>query len=326
VKDGDYKGACCVGPEYFTIVSFGSKPGVNNPASIIKANELCNIYGLDTASTGGIIAFTMECYEKGLLTKEQVDGLDLSWGNYKSMLTLIELIAFRKGFGDILAKGIKAASKHIGEESERYAIHVKGMDAVTLDPRAVKVYNFRYAVASRGADHLRISCPAAYHFDPLPIKEAAKQLKYWQDIVCIPDMMGICKIPWNFNSGSTDIIKTKLFKIVPELYSAATGWEVTANDLLIVSERIAATERATNIKLGLQKTDDCLPRRFREDPLPEGPKKGQVHDIFEPLLDAWYDIHGWTIKNGIPEKKRLEKLGLHDIAEKLDPIYNKMEG
>jgi aldehyde:ferredoxin oxidoreductase len=200
------------------------------------------------------------------------------------------------------------------------------MDAVTLDPRALKVYNFRYAVASRGADHLRISTPAAYQLDEMPIPQAAAELKFWQDMVCIPDLMGLCKFPWNFFSSGPEVIKKKLLNIVPELYSAATGVEIDGETLLTASERTATTERALNVKLGVRRKDDTLPRRFLEEPLPEGPKKGQVHDILEPLLDSWYEVHGWDVKTGIPLKERLQKLGLKDIAEDLTPIYEKEVG
>jgi aldehyde:ferredoxin oxidoreductase len=326
VKEGEFAGAHCVGPEYFTIVSFGSKCSVSDAASIVRANELANMYGLDSASTGGVIGFLMECYEKGIVSKEDVDGLDLSWGNYHSMIKLIEMIAFRKGIGDLLANGIRYAAEKLGKGAERYAIHVKGMDAVTLDPRALKVYNFRYAVASRGADHLRISTPAAYQLDEMPIPQAAAELKFWQDMVCIPDLMGLCKFPWNFFSSGPEVIKKKLLNIVPELYSAATGVEIDSETLLTASERTATTERALNVKLGVRRKDDTLPRRFLEEPLPEGPKKGQVHDILEPLLDSWYEVHGWDVKTGIPAKERLQKLGLKDIAADLTPIYEKEVG
>jgi aldehyde:ferredoxin oxidoreductase len=324
VKDGEFAGSYCVGPEYFTIVSFGSKTCVSNAASIIRANELSNIYGLDTASTGGIIGFAMELYEKGIITKKNTGGLDLSWGNYSSMLKLVDMIAMRKGIGDTLANGIKYAAEKFGKGAERYAMHVKGMDAVTLDPRAVKVYNFRYAVASRGADHLRVSTPAAYKLDQMPIPKAAEQLKYWQDLVCIPDLMGVCKFPWNFFSSGPEVIKNKLLNIIPKLYSAATSIEMDGKALLIVSERTAATERALNVKLGVRRKDDTLPKRFLEEPLPEGPKKGQVHDILEPMLDSWYKVHGWDVKTGIPSRERLEKLGLKEIAEELTPFYKEV--
>jgi len=326
VKGGEFQGAHCVGPEYFTIVSFGSKCSVSNAASIVRANELANMYGLDSASTGGIIGFAMECYEKGIITEKETGGLDLTWGNYHSMLKLIDMIAFRKGIGDVLANGIRYAAEKFGKGSDRYAIHVKGMDAVTLDPRALKVYNFRYAVASRGADHLRISTPAAYALDEMPIPEAAKELKFWQDMVAIPDLMGLCKFPWNFFSSGPEVIKKKLLKIVPELYSAATSLEIDGETLLIASERTATTERTLNLKLGVRRKDDTLPKRFLEEPLPEGPKKGQVHDILEPLLDSWYEAHGWDVKTGIPKRERLEKLGLKEIADELESVHKKEVG
>jgi len=317
IREGEFGGTYTGGPEYFTVVSFGSKCGNDNLASIIKANELCNRYGLDTASTGSIIAFAMECFEKELLSMQDTGGLDLTWGDYHSILQLVEQIAFRRDFGAVLADGILPAAKRIGKGAEKYAMHAKGQDLVAPDPRGLKVYNFRYAVASRGGDHLRISAHGAYGLDALPLNEAAQKMKFWQDLVCLPDLMGLCKFVYTFYSETPEVTFKKILDLVPRLFVAATALNMSKEDILRVSERVAVTERAFNSRLGLTREDDVLPRRFHEEPMPEGPKKGQVMDILEPLKDHFYEAHGWDKATGIPTPKTLEEFSLKDIADDL---------
>ena len=318
VNEGEYAGTEVGGPEYFTVCSFGSKCGNDNLASILKANELCNLYGLDTASTGGIIGFLMEAWQRGAITAEDTDGLDFAWGNHRTIVEVIHRIAFRRGFGDKIAEGIRPLAATIGKGAENYAIHVKGMDAVTFDPRALKVYNFRYAVASRGADHLRISAHGAYGLESLPVDQAAAKMKFWQDVVGIPDLMGLCKFPYTFYSETAEVTFKKALELVPELYAAATGWTITGDDLLKASARVGTVERSFNTRLGLTAKDDMLPRRFLEEPLPEGPKKGQVMDILEPLKRHFYAAQGWDVETGIPTRTTLENLDLADIADDLE--------
>jgi aldehyde:ferredoxin oxidoreductase len=318
VDEGEYAGTQVGGPEYYTVCSFGSKLGNDNLASILKANELCNLYGLDTGSTGGIIGFLMEAWQRGALTTEMTGGLDFSWGNHRTMIEIIHQIAHRQGLGDKIAEGIRPLAEWIGNGAQEYAMHVKGMDPVTFDPRALRVYNFRYAVASRGADHLRISAHGAYGLEELPVDEAAHKMKFWQDIVGIPDLMGVCKFPYSFYSETAEVTFRKVLELLPELYSAATGWEITGDDLKTASERMGTVERAFNSRLGLTAKDDVLPKRFLEEPLPAGPKKGQVMDILEPLKRGFYEAQGWDVETGIPTRNTLERLGLEDIADDLE--------
>ncbi|MFQ5763173.1 MAG: aldehyde ferredoxin oxidoreductase family protein, partial [Candidatus Bathyarchaeia archaeon] len=270
VKEGEFKGTHVGGPEYYTIVAFGSRLGIDNLAAVIKANELVNLYGLDAASTGSIIGFAMECFEKGIITVEDTHGLDLSWGNYNSMLKLIDQIAHREGFGAVLADGVRVAADRIGKGAHKYAMHVKGLDVPVFDPRALRVYNFRYAIATRGSDHLRISVHAAYELENLPTEEAAEKLKFWQEIVALPDIMGVCKFPYVFFSSNAEITIKKALTLMTRIYNAATGLTLTEKDLMTTAERVATTERAVNAKLGITRKDDTLPRRFMEEPLTGG--------------------------------------------------------
>lgn len=319
VEEGEFAGTEVGGPEYSTLVAFGSACGNDNLASILKANEMCNKFGLDTIETGNLIAWSMELYQRGILSKEKTDGVDLTWGNYHAILEMVERIAFRKGpFADLLAEGILSAAQEIGQDAERYAVHAKGMTPPPLDARAVKVYNFRYAVSTRGADHLRISAPGAYGLDVLPRMEAAEKLRLWEGIVTIPDLMGLCKFPYSYYAETVDRTLHKMLHIVPGLFSAATGVEVTGDDLLLVARRVANVERAHNCRLGLTAKDDTLPPRFTEEALPEGPSKGKVYDILDSMKEAWYSVHGWDVQTGIPKRETLEALGLGDIADDLE--------
>lgn len=317
VTEGEFAGTEVGGPEYNTIVAFGTACGNDNLAAVLKANEMCNLYGLDVVDTGNLIAFSMELYQRGILSQAEADGLDLSWGNYHSMLEMIERIAFRRGFGNLLANGIRAAARGIGRNADRYAVHVKGMTPPPLDARAVKVYNFRYAVSPRGADHLRISAPGAYGLDTLPPLEAATKLKMWENIVTVPDLMGICKFPYSYYAETVDLTLKKMLRVVPDLYSAATGVAITGDDLLRVAERVNNVERVHNCRLGLTPADDTLPPRFTEDPMPEGPAKGRVYDILDGMREAWYVVHGWDKETGQPTHGKLEELGLDDMADDL---------
>jgi aldehyde:ferredoxin oxidoreductase len=317
VDEGEFAGTEVGGPEYSTLVAFGTACGNDNLASILRANELCNLYGLDTIETGNLIAFSMELHQRGILSTEETDGVDLTWGNYHSILEMIDRITYRRGFGDLLAGGINSAIQEIGRNSGRYAVHVKGMTPPPVDARAVKVYNFRYAVSPRGADHLRISAPGAYGLDSLPLIEAATKLHMWENIVTIPDLMGICKFPYSYYSETVERTLNKVLQVVPGLYSAATGVKITGDELLHIAERVTNVERAHNARLGLTSADDSMPPRWTQDPMPEGPAKGKVYDILDGMKEAWYTVHGWDKATGLPTREKLQALGLADIADDL---------
>jgi aldehyde:ferredoxin oxidoreductase len=192
------------------------------------------------------------------------------------------------------------------------------MTPAPLDARPVKVYNFRYAVSPRGADHLRISAPGGYALDEMPLLEAAEKLRYWQGIVAIPDLMGVCKFAYTYYTESPEVALHRTLDILPGLYTAATGFELSRDELIQASVRVTNVERAHNARLGLTAKDDTLPPRFTEDPMPDGPSKGKVYDILEPMKEAWYTVEGWNPKTGIPRRERLEELGLGDIADDLE--------
>lgn len=317
VAEGPYAGTRVGGPEYYTIVSFGSKCGNSDLASILKANELANLYGLDTGTTGGVIAYAMELYEKGIISAKDTGGLELTWGNAQAIVELVRRIAFREGFGNLLAEGVRGAARQLGPAAEAYAITVKGMDPPTFDPRALKVYNFRYAIASRGADHLRISAHGAYELDKLPPAEAAKKLAFWQDVVCIPDMMGICKFPYSFYAESAEVTFKKILELIPKAYEAATGLPASGEAILKAARRVAELERAINVRYGVTPGDDMLPQRFLAEPMPDGPKKGQINDIFFQIKENFYREMGWDGTTGVPRAGVLQDLSMDEVIQDL---------
>jgi aldehyde:ferredoxin oxidoreductase len=318
VSEGEFAGTKVGGPEYCTAAAFGSGIGNDNLAAILKGNDLADRYGMDTLDLGGVLAFAFELYQRGILTKDDTGGLELVWGNYRAALELVRRIAYREGYlGETLAHGVKGAAEIIGKNSSRYAVHVKGMTPAPLDARVVKVYNFRYAVSPRGGDHLRISAPGAYGLDEKPIEEAVRHLHSWESVVTLPDLMGVCKFPYTYYTDTVDITLTKMLEIIPQLYKAATGFELDKEDLMEAAMRVNHLERAYNARLGLRANDDILPPRFTEDPMPEGPARGKVFDILEPIRIAWYKQHGWD-EDGIPTRATLEGYDLADIAADLE--------
>jgi aldehyde:ferredoxin oxidoreductase len=318
VNEGEFAGTKVGGPEYCTAAAFGSGIGNDNLAAILKGNDLADRYGMDTLDLGGVLAFAFELYQRGILTKDDTGGLDLVWGNYRAALELVRRIAYREGFlGETLAHGVKGAAEIIGKNSSRYGVHIKGMTPAPLDARVVKVYNFRYAVSPRGGDHLRISAPGAYGLDEKPIEEAVSHLHSWESVITLPDLMGVCKFPYTYYTDTVDITLKKMLEIIPQLYTAATGFELDKEDLMEAAMRVNHLERAYNARLGLRAKDDILPPRFTEDAMPEGPARGKVFDILEPIRVAWYKQHGWD-EEGIPTRATLEDYDLADIAADLE--------
>ena len=317
IKTGDYR---CVtaGPEYETIDSLGPQCYCDDLEAIIYANMLCNELGLDTISTGAVIAFAMECHEKGLLDEE---GLDLSWGNGKTIVRLIQQIANREGLGALLAQGTRRAAEEIGVGAKRYAMEVKGLEIPSQEPRVAKPFGLGHATSNRGADHLY----ALPTIDTARLEEAGRALlpqtmpdlldtaneRYKPDLVwfsehycAVADSLGVCK----FSTVET-------YPLYPEDLARglnALGHAITADELLRIGERIVNLERMYNVRLGLSSVDDRLPARFTEEPLSvTHGETTMVHRIedFEKMLRRYYKLRGWD-KNGIPTDEKLSELGL----------------
>jgi len=329
VKGGPY---AYVGgsPEFETQSALGSRCGVSNVEAVLYAHHLCDAYGMDGISVGATISWAMECYERGILTKKDTGGLDLSWGNHESMIQLIHMIAQRKGFGDLLAEGSYRAAQKIGKESQKYVMAVKRQEIAGQEPRAQKSMGLASATAARGADHLyafpvldEVGFEKAIEErfgkeylpeigDRLSPKYKGLMVKECEDFMVVVESVGVCKygtaIPPVFYYG--DILAA---------LRVTTGMKLDEKDLRKTGERIVNLNRAFNAREGISRRDDQLPQRLTKDPSPKGPAKGQIVEL-DQMLDEYYRCRGWDIVTGLPTKEKLESLDLGDVAEDLKKL------
>jgi len=304
VESGKYKVDELAGPEYESIALLGSDCGVGSIEAVAHASMLCDDLGLDTISTGNSIAFAMECYERGLLTAEDTDGLELKFGNADAEIEMVKKIAYRKGLGNLLAEGVRRASKKIGDGSERFAMHVKGLEIPGYDPRGAFGMALAYATSDRGACHQRawtVRAEIEGKLEPrFSTKGRARFVKETQDERAMCFSLVLC-----------DFAPLEVKHFV-ELLNKATGFNFTVEDYLKTGERIWNLTRLFNVREGITRKDDTLPPRFMEEPLPEGATKGQVvtKEMLDEMLDEYYALRGWD-KNGVPTEEKLKELGLY---------------
>lgn len=323
VNEGEYEGTVGEGPEYETISAMGTKCGNQNLPSVLKANTLANQLGLDTISTGTVISWAMELYQRDIITSEDTGGLELEWGNHQELIELVKMIAYRQGFGDLLAEGAFKAAQEIGDLAEEYVVHSKGMEYPAVDVRGTKGMALGFAVASRGGDHLK-SLPL-YEIAPDVYKEAIKEElgievedEYWtqyetkpqliawhEEWHCVVDSLGLCKL----EGIALKPLRPKHFA---KLVSAATGLDFDEDRLRMIGERIWNLERLFNIREGLSRKDDMPPKRLLEEPIATGPSAGEGLSLtkFESMLDEYYRLRGWDLTSGIPKEQKLEELNL----------------
>ena len=326
VREGRFAGLYGEGPEYEAQGSLTARTGNRELELALKANDMCNRLGMDILTVSECISWAMELYEKGMLTREETDGLDLSWGNGDAMLTLIEKISRREGFGDILADGSKAAAMKLGKGLD-LTMQVKGLDLIMADPRGLKGFGLGYAVASRGGDHLRSEPFLELNDDPnigeemfgvpeatlrLADKGKGKLISFFEDWNAVIDALEPCK-------NIMQNMEILTFDRASEVIEATTGMRMTPAEVRLVGTRIINIERAFNVREGMRRRDDSLPRRFREEPLTEGASSGTVFDQ-EPMLDEYYTERGWDLKTGVPRRETLEGLGLSKAASELGKI------
>jgi aldehyde:ferredoxin oxidoreductase len=306
------------GPEYETLASLGSNCGIDNLKAIVKGNELCNAYSIDTISTGGVIAFAMECFERGSLNTGDTGGLQLRFGDADAMLKAIELIARREGFGNELAEGSARLAKKIGNGSEEFAIQVKGVDAGLHEPRLKPGLGLGYMVNPNGADHclsvqddkyasqpgLRDMRPIGL-LEPLPLNNIGAQkvalFKNEQARRVIFNSLVMCY----FVGGSFSMEQ------ISDIIAAITGWDTSPVEQLRMSERILTTARMFNIRHGLTIDDDKLPKRFFT-PKTDGALSQTSLDP-EKMNQAaryYYILMGWDPETGVPLPEKLEELGI----------------
>jgi aldehyde:ferredoxin oxidoreductase len=315
VKEGPYSGFSTIGPEYETVYSFGSHCGNKSPEAIIAADSLCDKLGIDTMSTGYTIGFAMDCYEKGILKREEVDGLNLRFGNHKEMIEFIKKIAFKEGLGKVLAEGSMNAAKQIGKSSEKHVMAVKGLEMPGYDPRGLKAHGLSIATSNRGACHNRGYATQEtrgwpWQVDRFEVKGKGRLAMINQNRGCIIDCSGFCL----FFAG-----RFSLEAYVPKFLLAVTGVEEFGNfeELLKIGERVHNLEKAFNVREGFTRKNDMFPKRYLKEPIPDGNSKGQFFEI-ETMLDDYYGARGWDKKTSIPTSNKLRELNLEDIDSELE--------
>ena len=310
IPEGPYKGTL-TRMEYETLWSMGPYCGIDELDVIIKGMELCNYYGIDAISAGVVVAFAMDCYENGLLSKKDFDGLEANFGNSEVLIQLLEKIGTRKGIGDILAEGVRLAAERIGKEAGKLAQHIKGLEVTGYDLRFLKTAALGFAVSFRGADHNR---HGAYAFDVKgkvdrlkAEKGRGKLVRDMEDIYALIDSLVVCKFSrGTYYNGIADMAK---------LYNLVTGIEMTSDELKKSGERINTLARLINIQEGLSRKDDTLPWKVLNVPIPDdGPVKGAyvTQKELDLLLDDYYDSRKWNRK-GIPTEEKLEELNMEPL-------------
>jgi aldehyde:ferredoxin oxidoreductase len=320
-KTGAYAGILAEGPEFETMYSFGGMTGVDNIDAIIAADRLSDELGLDTISAGATISFAMELFEKGILSKDDTGGLELNFGNHEAMVTLLRLMAYREGIGDILSDGVKVAAEKIGKVTKQYAMHVKGLELPGYDVRGAKAHGLNYATSYTGADHNRgyafqeiFGIPLPYEVDRFVVEGKGKLTKWNQDV-----RSATCDAPTMCAFLLDMAVSAIATKNTADLMEAVTGLSYTPDEVQQVGERINNLARAFNAREGFTRTDDTLPERLMTEPLKEGASKGHFisKDDLKQMLDEYYTERGWDLSTGSPTKEKLEELGLGYVADEL---------
>ena len=337
VNHGPYAGLATEGIQCETLQDFAGKLAIDYAPAMIKAHALCNQLGLDLDNGTGPISWAFECYQRGIITEKDTDGLKLEWGDYGVVFELLRKMAYREGFGDILAEGCKHASKIIGRDSEYYAIHMKGQDLYE-EVRLPIGWGLGVCVATRGGGHTTGStgCEMAVARHPelaeigkrlFGVKTLAldvyedkpKLILYTERFQEIINSLGLCIHAgvWSNPAGMS-------LGELAELYSAATGWETTEDDLIRIADRILNLEKAFNgLHTELGRKDDYPPERCLKEPIKSGPYKGFAlsKEKYDKMLDEYYQLHGWDPETGLQTRKCLANLDLGDAADDLEKAH-----
>ena len=308
VKSGKFAGVAIDGIEYETLYSLGSACGNADVESVARANELCDLLGMDTISAGVTVGFAMELMQRGIITEKET-GFKLTFDNASDAVPrMIEMMGNRRGFGDVLADGVKVAAQRIGKGSERYAIHTKGLEPPAYDVRGMKGHGLAYMTSTRGACHLRAGFYAPElvgkfwkweGIDRFSTANKGFMVSQTENFMCVYDSIGLCK----FSRGFYLIAK------LPELLEAITGLAFTEDELLKIGERVHNMKGAFNAREGVTRKDWLLPPRILQDPIVDGPSKGHKISVEEMnlMLDDYMKARGWT-SDGVPTPEKLTEL------------------
>ncbi len=313
IPDGPYAGFVGEEPEYEQFAAFGPVIGQNNvAATIVMANEVDRL-GMDTNEMGWVLGFVMECYEKGILTNRDTDGLQMTWGNVEAVRTLMRKIAHREGFGDILADGVMRAAQRIGGEATKLAIHtMKGSTPRGHDHRVRTTEQFDTSVSDSGTLEATpmVARPADFNVpDPLDYYSAEQVSTVEANIkgsMQFEDSLGVCRF-----TCRTDL------PLLADAVSAATGWDISVAEAMQIGRRAINLLRAFNIRHGHTRNDDRPSPRYGSTPV-DGPSKGKtLASQWDAMLDNYYKMMGWDIKTSKPLPETLRSLGLEHVIPHL---------
>ena len=313
VTSGPYAGYLSEGPEFETTYSLGSAVGVDYLPAVIAGDRLCDEYGIDTISAGVSIAWAMELYEKGILTKKDTDGLDLKFGNHAAMIEMLRKISYQEGLGALLGQGTKKAAEKIGRGSGDFAMQVKGLEMPAYDVRGAKAHGLNYATSYTGADHNRgyafqeiFDIPVPEKVDRNATKGKGKLTKWNQDnraVTC--DCAPMCAFLLDMAVPAVACQNTA------DLVNTAAGTNFTPADIEKIGERLNNVARLFNIREGFTRKDDSFPKRIMTEPIKAGASKGALisQTDLDEMLDEYYKARGWN-KGGTPTATKLKELGI----------------
>ncbi|MCS7139922.1 MAG: aldehyde ferredoxin oxidoreductase family protein [Candidatus Nezhaarchaeota archaeon] len=310
IKTGPYA-STLEGPEFESICLLGANCGVGDLEPLAYTSHLCDELGMDTISTGVVIGFAMELYERGIISKADTDGLELKFGNYEAMIDMVKKIAKREGLGSILAEGVRRASGIIGKGSEYYADHVKGLEMPAWEPRAFWGHALSVCLSDRGACHTHspvLDLDIVGKLDRFSIDGKPEALKQGEEFTAAKDTLIHCLFASQFTLLSPSFCAS--------LLSSVVGIDFDERKFLLVGERIINLTRMFNVREGITRKDDYLPKRLMEQSHTIGPTSGKVltKDLLDKMLDRYYELRGWDVKTGIPTRATLEALGLAELC------------
>ncbi|MBW2148744.1 MAG: aldehyde ferredoxin oxidoreductase family protein [Deltaproteobacteria bacterium] len=321
IEEGKYKGTKGLG-YWINSVWYSVRFDVDDPAASLKFHLLANQLGLDGDMAATVISWAFECYEKGLLTRKDTDGLELEWGNADAMIRMVEKLAYREGIGDLLADGVKEASRKVSKGSEAFAIHMKGQDSV--DPyRAAKGFGFAVATSPVAGRHLRgavsnpeVTGPKDLSWSPDDYKNIPEAVFWQAQTKEIEDLAGLCVYVGTWSGAHALEVSD-----YAELISSAMGIDVVEEELMMIGRRSINLEKAFNaLHTGFDRKDDYPPGRFWKEPITSGPFAGVKCDRekWDEMLDRFYELQGWDKRTGLQTKKVLTELGMEDVAQRLE--------
>lgn len=327
-KYTEWKDGFSGGPEYETLASLGCGLLIDDTEAVLKGNELCNLYGLDSISTGGVIQWAIESFERGVLTEKDTGGIPLNWGDGKLLVELIRKIAFREGIGDLLAEGSQRASERVGQDSYKWAVQARGLEQSRVDTRISKGYGLAFALNPRGPDHLHTEVQAERgstkenrdrakritgsekYANPYITEKRAELVQWHEDCYAATDALGFCAF-----------VTTLIYSFTPadmaEQFTYATGIDMDEDKLMKAGERIATLEQCYNIKFGKTREWHVLPWRLMNEESPMEAGSTNTKEELDRMLDEYFELRKWDKKTSFPYLSTLESLGLKDVGDEL---------